>query len=88
MPDECEIIRGEIDGKKKYCRIPIRSRTIEQMQVSGVAELSAETILAMPHDEAARTIDAIVEDWSYWLRRANELFVRWAAQEAGKGETG
>lgn len=85
MPDEYEIVRGEINGKKKYCRIPIRCRTIEQMQENGIEELSAETILAMPHDEAARTIDAIVEDWSYWLRRANELFVRWAAQEAGKG---
>ena len=50
---ECEIIRGAIDGKKKYCRIPIRSRTAERMQEDGVAELSAEAILDMPREQAA-----------------------------------
>ena len=70
-----EIIRGTINGKAKYCRIPIRSKTAEQMQQNGITELSAETILAMPHDSAAKVIDAIIADWAYWLRRANELFV-------------
>lgn len=73
--DKYGIVRGEINGKAKYCRIPIRSKTAEQMQQNNIGELSAEKILEMPHDVAARTIDAIIDDWAYWLRRANELFV-------------
>lgn len=38
-------------------------------------ELSAEKILAMPHDKAATVIDAIMRDWLYWLKRAGELWV-------------
>lgn len=77
--EEFEIVRGSVDGKEKYCRIPIRSRTAEQMQESDLAELNAEIILSMPHDQAVRVIDAIVGDWQYWLKRANEFFVRLAA---------
>ena len=74
MPD-CEIIRGTIRGQKKYCRIPIRSKTAELMTKDGIAELSADAILAMPREQAARTIDTIIADWAYWLKRANTLFV-------------
>jgi hypothetical protein len=85
--NEHEIIRGTVDGQAKYCRIPVRSKTAEQMQEVGVAELSAETILEMPHDLAVKTIDAILADWQYWLKRANELFVLWAGlQEPEKAE--
>ncbi len=49
------------------------------MQEKGVAELSAGVILSMPHDEAVKAIDAVIADWQYWLKRANELFIRWAA---------
>lgn len=80
-----EIIRGTIDGKEKYCRIPIRSTIAERMQSEGVYELSAESILAMPHDQAAATIDAIMRDWLYWLHRANELFVQIDAGMGGDG---
>lgn len=73
--DEYEVIRGDIDGKKKYCRIPIRSRTAEQMLENGFKELNAEAILSMPQETATRMIDAIIADWQYWLKRANELFV-------------
>lgn len=73
--EEYEIIRGDIDGAHKYCRIPIRSRLAEQMAEDDITELTAKTILAMPHDQAIRVIDAIVADWQYWLKRANELFV-------------
>lgn len=86
---EFEIIRETIEGQAKYCRIPIRSKTAGQMMAEGVAELSAETILTMPHDTAVRTIDAIIEDWSYWVRRANELFVMWAGlHESAQREEG
>lgn len=84
---ECEIIRGTIDGNAKYCRIPIRSRTAERMQEDGVAELSAEAILSMPREQAAQTIDAIMRDWAYWLKRANELFVLWDAAQTQEGAT-
>lgn len=84
---ECEIIRGAIDGKKKYCRIPIRSRTAERLLEDGVAELSAEAILDMPREQAAQTIDAIMRDWEYWLKRANELFVLWDAAQTQEGAT-
>lgn len=77
--NEYEILRESVDGKKKYCRIPIRSKIAKQMQENHITELSAEEILSMPHDTAVRTIEAIIEDWSYWLKRANELFVKWAA---------
>lgn len=70
-----EIIRGEIDGEKKYCRIPIRSKLYESVMEDEATELSAETILAMPHEKAAAVIDAIMEDWMYWLKRAGELWV-------------
>lgn len=48
-----EIIRGTIDGKQKYCRIPIRSKLAETIMDDEDTELSAEKILAMPHDKAA-----------------------------------
>lgn len=70
-----EIIRGTISGQKKYCRIPIRSKTAELLTKDGISELSAEAILDMPREQAARTIDTIIADWAYWLKRANTLFV-------------
>lgn len=70
-----EIIRGTIDGKQKYCRIPIRSKLAETIMDDEDTELSAEKILAMPHDKAAAVIDAIIQDWLYWLTRAGELWV-------------
>ena len=70
-----EIIRGEIDGEQKYCRIPIRSKLAETIMDDTDTELSAEKILAMPHDKAAAVIDAIMRDWLYWLKRAGELWV-------------
>lgn len=73
--NEFEIIRGAIDGKEKYCRIPIRSKIVETMVEDGKYELSADAILSMPREQAARTIDAIMQDWLYWLNRANELYV-------------
>ena len=69
------VIRGTINGKAKYCRIPVRSKIYEQMQESG--EFSAETILAMPHEKAVAVIDAI--------RRAGEYFVQLTPQ-AEEGE--
>lgn len=84
------VIRGEIDGKAKYCRIPIRSKTADIMQESGIAELNAGKILDMPRDIAVRTIDAIMADWRYWLNRANELFVLYQGvaenADTGKGD--
>ena len=77
-----EVIRGEIDGQKKYCRIPIRSKIYETVMEDESTELSAETILAMPHEKAAAVIDAIMEDWLYWLKRAGELWVL-TRKEAG-----
>jgi hypothetical protein len=76
-----QIIRGSIDGKAKYCRIPVRSKLYETMQEGG--ELSAEAILAMPHEKAVVVIDAIMADWFYWMRRAGEYFVQLAPQEGG-----
>ena len=73
---EFEIIRGSVDGKEKYCRIPIRSKTAELMVSEGTDELNAATILSMPHQQAVNTIDAIIADWMYWLKRAGELFVQ------------
>ena len=70
-----EIIRGEIDGQKKYCRIPIRSKLYESVMEDEGTELSAEAILAMPHERAAAVIDALMKDWMYWLKRAGELWV-------------
>ena len=55
---EFEIIRGSVDGKEKYCRIPIRSKTAELMVSEGTDELNAATILSMPHQQAVNTIDA------------------------------
>ena len=77
MKNEAEtisIIRGTINGKAKYCRIPIRSRLFETMQDGG--ELNAEIILSMPHEKAVAVIDAIMADWFYWMRRAGEYFVQ------------
>ena len=68
-----EVIRGELDGQKKYCRIPIRSKLYETVMEDENTELSAESILAMPHEKAAAVIDAIVEDWLYWLKIAGKL---------------
>lgn len=70
-----EIIRGKIGGREKYCRIPIRSKLYESVMEDETTELSAEAILAMPHDKAAAVINAIMEDWMYWLKRAGELWV-------------
>lgn len=80
-----QVIRGTINGKAKYCRIPIRSKLYELMQESG--ELSAETILAMPHEKAVAVIDAIMADWFYWMRRAGEYFVQLTPEPAEEGET-
>ena len=80
-----QIIRGTIDGTAKYCRIPVRSKLYETMQEGG--ELSAEIILAMPHEKAVAVIDAIMADWFYWMRRAGEYFVQLAPQKGG-GEDG
>lgn len=74
------VIRGTINGKAKYCRIPIRSRLFDAMQDGG--ELNADAILSMPHDKAVQVIDAIMADWLYWMRRAGEYFVALKAQEA------
>lgn len=79
-----QVIRGTINGKAKYCRIPVRSKLYELMQESG--ELSAETILAMPHEKAAAVIDAIMSDWLYWMRRAGEYFVQLQPPPAEEGE--
>lgn len=78
------VIRGTIAGHEKYCRIPIRSRLYESVMEDDTTELSAEAILAMPHDKAAAVIDAIMSDWLYWLKRAGELWVltRNSAEEA------
>lgn len=70
-----EIIRGKIDGEQKYCRIPVRSKLAETIMDDTDTELSAEKILAMPHDKAAAVIDAIMRDWLYWLKRAGKLWV-------------
>ncbi len=70
-----EIIRRKIDGEQKYCRIPIRSKLAETIMDNTDTELSAEKILAMPHDKAAAVIDAIMRDWLYWMKRAGELWV-------------
>ena len=70
-----EVIRGTINGKEKYCRLPIRSKLAETMMLDETTELSAEKILSMPHDKAAAVIDAIMQDWLYWLKRAGELWV-------------
>lgn len=79
MKDQgAEIIRGTIDGVAKYCRIPVRSKLFETIQDGG--KLSAESILAMPHDKAAAVIDAIMSDWFYWMRRAGEYFVQLQAE--------
>lgn len=81
--NEHEIIRGEIDGKKKYCRIPIRSKFAQQIE--GLDEITAEKILDMPREQASRIIDALVSDWMYWLKRANELYILAKGQE-GKND--
>ena len=82
------VIRGTIDGQEKYCRIPIRSRLYESVMEDSTTELSAEAILAMPHDKAAAVIDAIMADWLYWLKRAGELWVLTRdSSEEMKGET-
>ena len=77
------VIRGTINGKAKYCRIPVRSKLYDLMQES--EELSAETILEMPHEKAVAVIDAIMADWFYWMRRAGEYFVQLTPQ-AEEGE--
>ena len=84
--NEFEIIRGAIDGKEKYCRIPIRSKIAETMVEDGKSELSAAAILSMPREHAERTIDAIMQDWLYWLKRANELYVLLQGSRPPEGE--
>ena len=32
-------------------------------------------ILDMPRDQAVRVIDALMQDWMYWLKRAGELYI-------------
>ena len=61
-------------------------RKYESVMEDDTTELSAEAILAMPHDKAAAVIDAIMSDWHYWLKRAGELWVltRNSAEEAEK----
>lgn len=71
--NEYEIIRGEIDGKKKYCRIPVQSKFAQR--IDGLDEITAEIILDMPRDQASLIIDALVDDWMYWLNRANQLYI-------------
>lgn len=73
MADEM-VLRGKINGQEKYCRLPIRSKFADSLYPDQ-AMITAESILAMPHDRAVEVIDALVDDWMYWLRRANELFV-------------
>lgn len=70
-----EVIRGSINGKEKYCRLPVRSKLAETMMSDDTTTLSADKILSMPHDRAAAVIDAIMQDWLYWLKRAGELWV-------------
>lgn len=82
------VIRGKIDGREKYCRIPIRSKTAEIMMRDELWELNADTILSMPAEQAAAVIDAIVEDWMYWLRRAGELWARVTASERLESQSG
>lgn len=76
------VIRGTINGKAMYCRIPVRSKLFELMQESG--DLSAETILAMPHEKAVAVIDAIMHDWLFWMPRAGEYFVQLTPEPADK----
>ena len=87
---EPSVIRGTIDGREKYCRIPIRSRLYESVMEDSTTELSAEAILAMPHNKAVAVIDAIMADWLYWLKRAGELWVltRNSAEEMEGKEDG
>ena len=86
-----EIIRGTINGKAKYCRIPIRRKSV-LLDMGGAEDdaiyLSAEKILALPHEEAAKIIDGIVSDWKYWLNRANELFVLYYARHSDDETSG
>ena len=86
---KAEIIRGSVDGKNKYCRLPIRRKILaETMMEKGIFDLNAETILTLPKQEAVLCIDAIVSDWQYWLVRAGELFIRCKAAEAALAEKG
>lgn len=80
-----QVIRGTINGKAKYCRIPVRNKLYELMQGSG--ELSAEKILAMPHATAVAVIDAIMYDWLYWMRRAGEYFVQLPPKQEEEAQT-
>lgn len=80
-----QVIRGTINGKAKYCRIPVRNKLYELMQGSG--ELSAEKILAMPHETAVAVIDAIMYDWLYWMRRAGEYFVQLPPKQEEEAQT-
>lgn len=77
---EPKTIRGSIKGKMKYQRIPIRSKFYEQcMEMNG--EVNADTILDLPREKAAEIINALVEDWMYWLKRAGELYIMNRANE-------
>lgn len=85
MNENPSIIREKVNGSAKYCRLPIqRKNPLNNLgdAESDTVELSAETILSMPHEQAAQTIDAIVRDWAYWLNRANELYVLYKGAEA------
>lgn len=80
MTVEPKTIRGSIKGKMKYQRIPIRSKFYEQcMEMNG--EVNADTILDLPREKAAEIINALVEDWMYWLKRAGELYIMNRANE-------
>ena len=71
-----KVIRGAVNGKNMYCRIPIRSKLAETMMEDDTTKINAELILAMPHDQAVKVLDAIMEDWMYWLKRSAELYVQ------------
>ena len=86
--NEYEVIRGKVNGEAKYCRIPIRSKLALQMEKADIVELNSEIILSMPHDQAARVIDAIMEDWLYWLRRSGEMFIRLQALTQSEDDYG
>lgn len=74
MSEKPSVIRGTVNGKAMYCRIPVRSKLYETMQDG--CELTADKILALPHEKAVAVIDAIMCDWFYWMRRAGEYFVQ------------
>ena len=85
MQEKPSTIRGTIKGKLKYQRIPIRSKFYEQC--ANLGEVNAEKILEMDRETASRVIDALVEDWMYWLKRANELYILNQAYQRERSST-